>query len=74
MSIRQHRIDSPARIKEKIADLKGKKITIVLSNSTSVFGRLTSVNGDHVVVENGRLVKNSYPFSEIKELYFDQNV
>jgi hypothetical protein len=74
MSIRQHRIDSPAKIKERIADLKGKKITIVLSNNTSVFGSLTSVSDDHIVVENGRLVRNPYLFSAIKELYFDQNV
>jgi hypothetical protein len=74
MSIRQHRLDSTEKIREKVRDLTGKKITLVLSNSTSILGELKSVESDGVVVMNGRLKQNRYPFIEIRELYFDQNV
>jgi hypothetical protein len=72
MSIRQHRFDTIAVIKNKIGDLKGKKITIVLANNTAVMGELKSVESEAVVIMNGRLRNNRFLFSEIKELYFDQ--
>jgi hypothetical protein len=74
MSIRQHRLDSIDKIREKIGELIGTKITLVLSDSTAVFGQLKEVQSDAVVVMNGRLKKNSFNFSVIKELYFDQIV
>ena len=74
MSIRQHRLDSTEKIREKVRDLTGKKITLVLSDSTSILGELKSVESDGVVVMNGRLKQNRYPFIEIRELSFDQNV
>jgi hypothetical protein len=74
MSIRQHRLNSTEKIREKVPDLKGQKVTLVLSDSTSVLGELKSVESDGVVVMNGRLKQNRYPFTIIKELYFDQNV
>lgn len=74
MSIRQQRLDSIDKIKGKIGELKGKKITLVLSNNTSVLGELKEVSTDNVVLMNGRLRNNRFPFKEIKELYFDQIV
>jgi hypothetical protein len=74
MSIRQRRFDSPEKIREKINGLTGKKLTLVLSDSTSVLGELKSVDADGVVLMNGRLKKNRYLFPAIKELYFDENV
>jgi hypothetical protein len=74
MSIRQHRIDSIEKIKGKIAELQGKTITLVLANNTSVLGELISVDTNSVVMKNGRLTKNRFSFTEIKELYFDQTV
>lgn len=74
MSIRQQRLDSLDKIKGKIGELKGKKITLVLSNNTSVLGELKEVGADQVVLMNGRLRNNRFSFKEIKELYFDQIV
>ena len=74
MSIRQQRVDSIDKIKGKIGELKGKKITLVLSNNTSVLGELKEVSTDNVVLMNGRLRNNRFSFKEIKELYFDQIV
>ena len=77
MSIRQHRIDSPEKIKLKIPEYVGKKITLVLSNQTSVLGELKSIESDGVtlrVVINGWAKNISVTFNQIKELYFDQVV
>ncbi len=74
MSIRQHRIDSREKIRSKIPYLKGKKITLVLANNTSVLGELKEVLPDSVVLMNGRLRKNAFSFNDIRELYFDENV
>jgi hypothetical protein len=74
MSIRQHRTDSPEKIRQKIAGLKGRKITVVLANNTSVLGELRSVSDDSIEIMNGRLVTNRYLLREVKELYFDETV
>jgi hypothetical protein len=74
MSIRQHRFDSIEKIKSRIAEFKGKKITLVLSNSTSVLGELVTVEDGAVVLINGRLKKVRFSYQDIKEMYFDQIV
>ena len=74
MSIRQHRINVPEKVREKIRDLKGKKITLVLADNTSVLGELKEIEADGVILVNGRLRKNKFSFESIKELYFDQVV
>ena len=74
MSIRQHRIDSPERIRSKMPDLKGRKITLVLADQTAVLGELVAVDTNDVTVKNGRLKKVRYSFTDIRELYFDQIV
>lgn len=74
MSIRQHRLDSMDKIRKKIGELKGTKITLVLADNTAVLGELKDVGADDVVMMNGRLRKNRIAFKNIKELYFDQIV
>ena len=71
MSTRQQRLTSTSQIQKKIDQLVGKKINLVLSNGTVVFGRLDNANAEVLTMENGRLKKINYPFSEISELYFD---
>ena len=71
MSTRQQRLTSTSQIQKKIDQLVGKKINLVLSNGTVVLGRLDKANAEVVTMENGRLKKINYPFSEISELYFD---
>lgn len=71
MGTRQLRLNDPGQVKSKIADFVGKEITIVLSNSTTVFGTLGSVNNDEILLKNKRLKKVKYPFSHIAEVYLD---
>jgi hypothetical protein len=74
MSIRQRRLNTAEKIKEEVKNLQGKKITLVLANNTSVFGELAKAESDGLVMINGRLKKNHFPFPTIKELYFDEIV
>jgi hypothetical protein len=74
MSIRQHRLNTEALIRSRIADFKGKKINIVLTNKTSVLGKLKSVDELGFVLENGRQKNVRFSFQEVSELYFDQIV
>jgi hypothetical protein len=74
MSIRQQRIDAIDKIKSRISELNGKKITLVLANQTSVLGLLK--NSDHEavslsIVVNGWTKTLKIPFGEIKELYYE---
>ena len=71
MSIRQIRLNSLEKIRENIATYKGKKINLVLSNRTSVYGELLAVENDGVVMKNQGLRKLNISWSEISELYFD---
>jgi ribosome maturation factor RimP len=77
MGIRQQRIDAIDKIRARISDFKGKKITLVLANQTSVLGLLTTCDNDYVslsIVVNGWKKTIQIPFAQIKELYFDHVV
>lgn len=74
MSIRQIRLNSIDQIKARIKEFEGKRIQVVLSNSTSVYGELKSVEAKGIVLQNQRLKKNLLPFDSITEVYFDQQV
>jgi hypothetical protein len=77
MSIRQQRIDAIDKIRARISDFKGKTITLVLANQTSVLGLLTACDPDSVslsIVVNGWKKTMRIPFTQIKELYFDHVV
>lgn len=74
MSIRQQRLNSPDKIRERISNLIGQKVTLVLENRTSVLGEIKAVEADAVTIVNGSLKKNRYSFADISELYFDQIV
>ena len=51
----------------------GKKINIVLTNDTVVFGELKEANTSDIQLLNMRLKKVRYPFANITEIYFDTN-
>lgn len=77
MSIRQQRYNLPQTIRENIATYKGKKITLVLANQTSVLGELITVEDASVTLKtyvNAWPQKRKIPFGDIKELYYDQVV
>ena len=74
MSIRQIRISSPETIRARIGEFKGKTIQVVLESSIATLGVLKDIDEKGIVLENRRLKKNRYSFSEITEIYFDQVV
>ena len=74
MSIRQIRLNSAEQIRKRIGEFKGKTINLVLRNQTAMLGELKEVLEDGIILENRRLKKNRFMFSEISELYFDQIV
>jgi ribosome maturation factor RimP len=71
MGTRQLRLNDPGQVRSKITDFVGKEITIVLSNNTTIFGTLRSVNNDEILLKNKRLKNVKYPFSDIAEVYLD---
>jgi hypothetical protein len=49
----------------------GKKINIVLSDSTAMFGVLKKVSDAEIVLMNMRMENVKYPFTSITEIYLD---
>jgi ribosome maturation factor RimP len=74
MGIRQIRLNSLEKIRENIAAYKGKKINLVLSNRTSVYGELLAVESNGVIMKNQGLKKMNIAWSDISEMYFDKVV
>jgi small nuclear ribonucleoprotein (snRNP)-like protein len=74
MSIRQIRLNSTDQIKSRIREFEGKRIQVVLSNNTSIYGELKAVEELGIVLENRRMKKNLLQFDSITEIYFDQQV
>lgn len=74
MGIRQIRLNSMEKIRGNIGSYKGKKINLVLSNKTSVYGELLAVENDGIVVQNQGLKKLNITWNDISEVYFDQVV
>lgn len=73
MSTKQLRLNDPELIQKSIKSLVGKKINIVLTDDTVVFGELKKVNTTEIQLLNMRLKKISYPFARIAEVYLDTN-
>jgi hypothetical protein len=73
MSTRQLRLNGPDQIRQNIKRLLGKKINVVLTDDTVVFGKLKEANALEIQLLNMRLKKVSYPFTKITEIYLDTN-
>lgn len=73
MSTKQLRLNDPAQIQKTIKSLLGKKINIVLTDDTVVFGELKEVNATEIRLTNMRLKNIRYPFVKITEVYLDTN-
>jgi len=71
VSTKQLRISNPEQIRSKASSFLGKKINIVLTDNTAVFGKLTEVSGNDILLVNMRMKKVKYPFSSIAEFYVD---
>ena len=62
MRTKQLRISDVLQIKNRMPEFVGKKINIVLSDSTAMFGELKKVNDTEITLMNMRLEKINYPF------------
>lgn len=74
MSIRQIRLSEIEQIKSRIKEFEGKRIQVILSNNTSVYVELKSVESQGIIVENRRFKSKLLPFDTITEIYFDQQI
>ncbi len=68
---RQLRLNDPSVIRQRAGEFLGKKINIVLKDNRVVFGELSTVVADGIVLTNMRHKKSHFSFTQIEELYFD---
>jgi len=71
MRTKQLRLSDSVQIRRRAPEFLGKKINIVLTDRTVMFGELKKVDDDHIVLRNMRLENINYSFQSIVELYFD---
>jgi hypothetical protein len=71
MATRQLRISDPVQIKQQIGRFAGKKINVVLSDGTAMFGVLKRSNDHEIELMNMAQRTMRYPLSSITEFYFD---
>ena len=71
MSTRQLRITGHAQIRSRIHEFHGKEINIVLTDSTVMFGTLTTIKESHLILKNMRQKEMEYSLSNITEIYRD---
>ncbi len=71
MRTKQLRLSDVDQIRRRLPEFVGKKINIVLTDRTVMFGELSKVNNSGIVLKNMRLEDMKYPFQSIAEIYFD---
>jgi hypothetical protein len=74
MRTRQLRLNDSDQIRRRMPEFLGKKINIVLTDRTVMFGELKKVNETEIVLRNMRMEKTTYPFTNIVEIYLDSIV
>jgi hypothetical protein len=67
VSKKQLRISDPT----KVSEFQGKKINIVLTDDTTVFGLVVSASADVIQLLNMRQKSQSIPVKNIREFYLD---
>ncbi len=71
MGTKQLRMSDRIQIQNSIGNFLGKKINIVLSDSTAMFGVLKEVTETEILLVNMRLKGRRYPLADITEIYLD---
>jgi hypothetical protein len=74
MRTKQLRLNDSGQILQRMPELTGEKISIVLTDNTVLFGELIKFNSNDVVLKNMRLEKITIPFQSIAEVYHDVKV
>ena len=68
---RQLRISDISKIKERITEFTGKKITLVLHDGRVTTGVIETIIADGLTVLNFRNKPMTFRFNDVAELYFD---
>lgn len=71
MGTRQLRLSDAGQIRTRLKSFLGKKINIVMHDSTTLFGILKEVTDADFTLANMRLKKIRYQISNISEIYLD---
>jgi hypothetical protein len=71
MRTRQLRLNDRDQIQRRMPEFLGKKMNIVLSDRTVMFGELKKVNASEIILRNMRMENIRYPFKNIVEIYLD---
>ena len=74
MRTKQLRLNDFNQIRQRMPEFLGKKINIVLTDNTAMFGELTNVSENEIVLKNMRQVKVKFLFRSIVEVYLDTQV
>ena len=74
MSTKQQRLSDATQIKNRLGELVGKKINLVLRTNTTQTGLLESMLDGRIVLRNMRLKSLEYSLDQITEVYFDSIV
>lgn len=68
---RQLRINDTFKIRERITEFAGKKVTLVLHDGRVTTGIIETVANDSVTLLNLRNKLMTFRFNDVAELYFD---
>jgi hypothetical protein len=74
MSTKQQRLSDATQIKNRLGELVGKKINLVLRNNTTQTGLLERMLDGRIILRNMRLKSLEYSLDQITEVYFDSIV
>ena len=67
-------MSDPGEISNRISEFVGKKINIVLRDSTTRTGEIEGVKRESIILRDMRLKRSVFPLAQVAELYFDKNV
>jgi hypothetical protein len=71
MSTKQLRLSDAEQIRTRLKSFLGKRLNIVMLDSTTLFGILNEVTDAEFTLANMRLKKMRHQISNISEIYFD---
>lgn len=74
MRTKQLRLIDSEQIRSRMKEFIGKKINIVLTDRTVMFGELKQANDNSIVLRNMRLENMTYPIQSIVEIFLDTHV
>lgn len=71
MVTRQVRLTTPDQFRQKLENLKGEKINIVMFDRKVLFGKLLAIDDNNLTFSNMRQEVYTIALKEINEIYVD---